>query len=66
MEEAGVVPNVISFSSAIAAYAKTAQPDAAIGLLQRMRAQAPRPETLALALTPKPSPYPSPSPSPSP
>ena len=48
MEEAGVVPNVISFSTAIAAFAKTAQPDAAVSLLKRMRAQGIAPDTVTL------------------
>ncbi|KAL3903492.1 MAG: hypothetical protein SGPRY_011654, partial [Prymnesium sp.] len=48
MEQAGIVPNVISFSSAISAYAKTAQPGEAGRLLKRMRSRGIKPDTVTI------------------
>ena len=38
MEGAGIAPNLVSYSTAVAAYARTAQPDEAMRVLNRMRA----------------------------
>jgi len=48
MEEADILPNVISFSSAISAYSKTGQHEEAVRLLKKMVSVGVQPDTVTL------------------